>query len=160
MSANSTGGYDFRTQLARGARGEAALDRLFARWYAITPATAAEQRQGIDRHFVAPPGRQLTIEYKTDWTAARTGKAFVETVSVDTANKPGWAYTSQAEHLVYFIPPDDLVYVLRFTVLREQLARWVRVYPGRAIPNRGYHTHGLLVPLREFETLAEAVLTI
>jgi hypothetical protein len=152
--------YDFMAQLARGARGEDVLDRLFRRWYALTPATQAEQRRGIDRHFVTPAGRRLTVEYKTDWTAARTGNAFVETVSVDTAGTPGWAYTSQAAYLVYFIPPDGLVYVLTFAALRAQLRAWTQAYPTRAIPNTTYHTHGLLVPLREFEALAETVLSI
>src|SRR5690606_23251114 len=116
--------YQFDAQHADGLAGEAFLDALFSRWYRIRPASAAQQRRGIDRWFRTAT-RRLAVEYKTDHTAARTGNAFVETVSVDTAHKPGWAYTSQADYLVYYIPPDGLVYVLRFAVLRRELARWV-----------------------------------
>ena len=112
--------YQFDAQHADGLAGEAFLDALFSRWYRIRPASAAQQRRGIDRWFRTTT-RRLAVEYKTDHTAARTGNAFVETVSVDTAHKPGWAYTSQADYLVYYIPPDGLVYVLRFAVLRREL---------------------------------------
>lgn len=151
--------YQFDAQHADGLAGEAFLDALFSRWYRIRPATAAQQRRGIDRWFRTAT-RRLAVEYKTDHTAARTGNAFVETVSVDTTHKPGWIYTSQADYLVYYIPPDGLVYVLRFAVLRRELARWVALYPVRRIPNEGYHTHGLLVALWEFEAHSEAILSV
>lgn len=151
--------YRFDVQHTRGLEGEAALDALFARWYRITAASATEQRQGIDRWF-SHDTRRISVEYKTDTTAARTGNAFVETVSVDTSGKQGWAYTSQADYLAYYIPPDGVVYVMRFSRLRRQLPRWDLLYPTRTIPNQGYHTHGLLVPLREFEALSEAVMSI
>jgi hypothetical protein len=151
--------YPFHTQQAQGEAGEAVLDRFFSRWYRIIPASAQHQRRGIDRVFVAGT-RRIAVEYKSDSTAARTGNAFVETVSVDTAGKPGWVYTSQADFLVYFIPPDDLVYVLRPATLRKALPGWLRRYPVRAIPNAGYHTHGVLVPLDEFERLAQAIYSL
>ena len=152
--------YRFDRQLAAGQQGEAALDEVFRAWFTITPATPAEQRQGIDRWFVDARGRRLAIEYKTDAAAARTGNAFVETVSVDTMHKPGWAHTSRADMLIYFIPPDGLIYALRVSRLRRALPRWERDYPTRQIPNDGYHTHGLLVPLDEFERLAVTVLSV
>ena len=31
---------------------------------------------------------------------------------MDTAGKAGWAYNSQADYLVYYIPGDGLIYVL------------------------------------------------
>jgi hypothetical protein len=151
--------YPFHTQQAQGEAGEAVLDRFFSRWYRILPAGRAQQRRGIDRVFVAGQ-RRLAVEYKSDSTAAKTGNAFVETVSVDTSRTPGWAYTSQADFLVYFIPPDGLVYVVQLATLRRALPGWLRRYPVRAIPNEGYHTHGVLVPLDEFERLAQRVYSI
>ncbi len=151
--------YQFDAQLADGLEGEAFLDAVFRRWYRITPATRAQQRQGINRWFRRDK-RRLSVEYKTDTTAARTGNAFVETVSVDITHTLGWAYTSQADYLAYYIPPDGLVYIIRFDVLRSQLPRWERRYPVRRIANEGYHTQGLLVALREFEACAEAILSV
>jgi len=151
--------YQFDAQHADGLAGEAFLDALFSRWYRIRPASAAQQRRGIDRWFRTAT-RRLAVEYKTDHTAARTGNAFVETVSVDITHTLGWAYTSQADYLAYYIPPDGLVYIIRFDVLRSQLPRWERRYPVRRIANEGYHTQGLLVALREFEACAEAILSV
>jgi len=151
--------YQFDAQHADGLAGEAFLDALFSRWYRIRPASAAQQHRGIDRWFRRDK-RRLSVEYKTDTTAARTGNAFVETVSVDITHTLGWAYTSQADYLAYYIPPDGLVYIIRFDVLRSQLPRWERRYPVRRIANEGYHTQGLLVALREFEACAEAILSV
>lgn len=153
--------YTFTTQLTDGQKGERRLDAFFQKWFVIRPATDAEQRQGIDRHFTRRKDqRAFTIEYKTDHTAGRTGNAFVETISVDTDNKPGWALTSQAQLLIYYIPDTGIIYVIDFARLRRNLPRWQQTYPQRAIPNRGYHTHGLLVPLLEFEKIANQIFPI
>ncbi|MEB2351838.1 MAG: hypothetical protein OZ924_10535 [Burkholderiaceae bacterium] len=171
--------YQFDRQLSIGEEGEAFLDGFFAAWFHIRRATPVEQRQGIDRWFVDARGRRQSVEYKADSTAARTGNAFVETISVDITGKPGWAYSSQARTLAYYItgkpgwayssqartlayyiPPDGLIYIIRLRHLRVVLPRWERDYPTRAVSNAGYHTHGLLVPLHELERLAVTVFTI
>jgi hypothetical protein len=153
--------YKFDEQQAKGRDGEQFLDHWFADWYEIRPATCEEQRQGIDRIFIRrQTGKRLAIEYKTDYRAAQTGNAFVETVSVDTADKAGWAYSAEADYLLYYIPGDSLVYVMTLEILRRELPRWVREYPHRAAQNKGYATHGVLVPLHEFERHAEVVLNV
>lgn len=153
--------YTFDEKFAQGAQGEAFLDAFFKRWYLVFPATPEEQREGIDRYFVHLRQRRvLAIEYKTDERAGQTHNAFVETVSVDTASKPGWAVTSQADYLAYYIPGDGLVYIIKFSKLRLALSRWEKIYQTRQIKNSGYHTHGLIVPLHEFEKLSEAVLSV
>jgi hypothetical protein len=148
--------YDFTTQLHAGADGEARLDAYFAKWYTIRHATRIEQRCGIDRVF-SRPGGHFKVEYKTDATAASTGNAFVETVSVDTIRKAGWAYASEADYLIYYVPGPETIYIVAMPALRRELARWKATYPLRKIPNKDYHTHGLLVPLDEFERIAERV---
>lgn len=152
--------YGFKEQLTKGQQSEAELDSFFAQWYTIEPVTMEQQRQGIDRVFTRKDnGHVFDIEYKTDWTASKTGNAFVETVSVDTANKPGWAHSSQADYLIYYVPGDDLVYVIAFANLRARLHCWQNL-PLRTIPNRGYNTIGRLVPLREFERIATQVISL
>lgn len=151
--------YHFPTQLARGETAEAELDAHFGTWFLITKATREQQRHGIDRIFMnKQDGVVSTVEYKTDWRAFETGNAFVETVSVNTAGKRGWAYTSRSTFLFYHLPsPACLVYILTFSRLRRNLPRWERAYPTRDIQNQGYQTRGLLVPLEEFERTAEEV---
>lgn len=148
--------YNFDEQMQTGDQGEKIMDDFFAaRGYTIRPATPEEQRRGIDRAFRSPKtGRVSLVEYKSDHTAARTGNAFIETVSVDSAGKPGWALTSQADYLVYFIPPTGTIYVIPFLAINWELPRWIRDYPPREAQNDGYKTHGVIIPLTELERQA------
>ena len=160
--------YDFHQQLSQGEDDEAVLDAFFSRFYAIETATAELQRLGIDRIFTARAnGMRKSVEYKSDVTAARTGNAFIETISVDTAGKKGWAFTCCAQYLVYYVPPTGVAYVWQVTRIKEQLPAWLAEperYPVREIPNaRGtdlYRTHGVLVRLTELEPSATYVARI
>lgn len=154
----------FQDSLDAGLAGEQFLDEYFkGRGFRILTAPPAMQLQGVDRIFIDSDNQGTTIEYKTDKTAGRTHRAFVETVSVDVEGTPGWAYTSKADVLAYYIPDDGLVYVIRFSELRRRLSIWLKVYREVSIPNKGkpgtqsYKTRGILVPLHEFEQIAETV---
>ena len=151
--------YSMTDQRKKGEAAEVRLDRHFADRFLIAPASREQQRQGIDRLFThRESGSTYTIEYKTDWTAARTGNAFVETVSVDTADIPGWAYTSQAEWLVYFIPKQRTIYLIAFDDLRANLPHWLAICKAAPpIPNYNYHTLGILVPLSDFAQIASRI---
>ena len=152
--------YGFKEQLTKGEQSEADLDAFFAQWYDIQPVGMDMQRQGVDRIFTRKDnGWIYKVEYKTDWTASKTGNAFVETVSVDTANKSGWAHSSQADYLIYHVPGDELIYVIQLNKLRSCLHRW-KNNPILKIPNNGYNTIGLLVPLCEFERIATQVISL
>ncbi|NJM66902.1 MAG: hypothetical protein HC851_15160 [Acaryochloris sp. RU_4_1] len=139
--------YDFVKQFEIGTQHERTLDEFFRQYYWIKQATRQEQRQGIDRWFHAPDGSSIAVEYKADRTAGRTGNAFIETISVDARAIQGWAYASQADALVYYVPPRKTVWLICFVELRRYLAEWLQHYPIRQIPNEDYCTHGLLVPL-------------
>jgi hypothetical protein len=152
--------YDFTTQLTQGHRHEDAIDVFFNLWYDITTATPAQQRQGIDRLWkrLDGVGRAVTVEYKADSLAGRTGNAFIETVSVDTTNKPGWALSSQAQLLIYLVTDPQTIYMIWMKRLRQHLPRWQQQYPLRWVDNRTYHTGGHLVPLHELETIAARII--
>ncbi len=150
--------YQFSSQVKTGTRGETFLDDFFSRWFQIAEAGTDDQRRGIDRYFTTRNHkRRFSVEYKTDERAARTGNAFIETISVDSSGKAGWAYTSQADYLLYYVPETGLIYMMKMGLIREHLSSWKEEYPLRQIPNQGYHTHGLLVPLIDLEHYAEAV---
>lgn len=154
--------YDFTTQLRKGEAAERRLDEHFSTWFTITPASRDEQRRGIDRWFVGrTTGQRFAVEYKTDWKAARTGNAFVETISVSGV-KPGWAFTSQARWLIYYAPGDggEQVYMVRMEALRERLRRWMGRWPEKVVLNDGYETRGVIVPLAEFERVAFQVTSL
>ncbi len=150
--------YNFNRQYLQGEQGATFLDRYFSRWFEIERVDAKVQREGIDRYFTTRDHkRRLAVEYKTDETASRTGNAFIETISVDTSDKPGWIYTSKADYLFYYLPTRAVIYMLNMDLLRQRLSNWQAHYPVRKIPNTGYHTHGLLVPLSELEKFAEGI---
>jgi hypothetical protein len=152
--------HDFDAQRTRGETGEAILDRFFeARGHLIQPATRGQQLRGIDRVFVKD-GKIAYVEYKTDYRAHETGHVFVETISVDTDDTAGWAYTSGADFLVYYIPALNRILVMPLENLRKLLPGWVEAHPTRPAQNKAYATHGVLVPLSEFEGHATQVFTI
>lgn len=150
--------FNFQRQLAEGERGEKFLDNFFAPVFDIRAASREQQRQGIDRIFTERKSRRsLTVEYKTDARAGTTGNAFVETESVSAGHKPGWALSSRADYLVYYIPEPATVYIIRMATLRRRLPHWKGRYPERRVSNIGYETTGVLVPLAEFEIIATEV---
>ena len=153
--------YEMREKLLQGEIGELFLDDYFRRWYRIMPATPYQQRLGIDRLFFRRDnGIEYAIEYKCDATSARTGNAFIETVSVDNQDKPGWAIYCQADFIIYFVDGCGPAYVIRPEQIREKLPAWQSQYPSRAIPNKGYKTIGLLVPLTQLKPISQIVLPI
>jgi hypothetical protein len=148
--------YDFDNQMRQGDQAAEFLDTFFrGKGYTIRPATRDEQRAGIDRVFTSPKdGKVSLVEYKADSAAARTGNAFIETISVDAAGKMGWALTAKSDILVYFIPPTGVIYVLQFKTLQFELPRWIREYPPRSARNNSYSTHGIIIPLTELDKSA------
>ncbi len=144
--------FNFDMQLKRGEESEAFLDAFFSERFEVRPVSAQEQRSGLDRFFVdRATGARRSVEYKTDWRAAETHNAFVETVSVDSHEKPGWVHTCSADLLFYYVPGEELVYVFVPSELRRLLPEWELRYPTRKAKNEGYWTHGVCVPLAEFE---------
>jgi hypothetical protein len=153
--------YEFTKQKAKGQQFEAFLDKYFSARFDIRRATWDQQHQGIDRIFTLRDTKKtFSVEYKADSMACRTHNAFVETVSVDTQNIPGWAHTSKAAKLMYYVPGVEVIYVIPFSRLRAQLSRWAEEYPLKWAQNKGYRTAGLLVDLDEFEKVAEAVISV
>lgn len=152
--------YGFFEQLAIGEAYERRLDEHFRQALeiaAIMPATRMQQSAGIDRIWHLKDGRLTTVEYKADDKAGRTGNAFVETISVDTTNKPGWAVASTAMLLAYLVTEPETIYLIAMDRLRAELPRWQRQYRTTYAQNDGYRTHGVLVPLVEFERIAAKV---
>ena len=148
--------YEFEERLLVGERSEQLLDQFFRRWFAIAPTSIADQKcHGGDRTFQRRDGSTFTVEYKADTIAASTGNAFIELVSVDRLNRDGWARSSIADQLAYYVTGSDTCYVVPMRQLREALPQWEQRYPHRRAHNvDDYHSEGVLVPLRELAELA------
>jgi hypothetical protein len=146
---NATPEYKFRDQFDQGKRAEDFLDHYFARWFHIQPvALETELSEGYDRIYTRKiDGEQLRIEYKADYQAAESKNAFIETISVYEDRKPGWAYTSQADMLIYYVPPLGTIHMIPLGAIRIMLPGWKLRFREVHAPNEGYRTYGLLVPL-------------
>ena len=154
----STDSYDFNRQLSAGEAGEFELDRHFRARYKIQRISRDAQKAGIDRVFTSKRRRhRYTVEYKTDARAAATGNAFIETVSVDAEDKAGWGYTSCAQIVAYYVPPTHKVYLAETMRIKHELPKWESSYPTRSVPNDGYNTIGVLVPLDVFAAVCFVV---
>ena len=99
----------------------------------------------------ADPDGQYLIDYKCDEAWRRTRNVFIETVSNARTGRRGWALTSEAEWLLYFLTPDRVL-VLTFTAVRRHLPTWQARFRLRAAVNDGYDTLGLCVPVSVVET--------
>ena len=153
--------YNFNGKLSEGEQHEADLDRYYSQWFDIQSVSMNAQRSGIDRVWTRKSTNvSYSMEYKSDTKAASTGNAFIETVSVDAAGKPGWAYTSCAQLLAYYVPPLNRVYHLTMMAIKNNVDKWAKMYPPGKAKNDGYYTHGVLVPLSEFQKHAYRIIEI
>lgn len=156
--------YAFQDQLNHGQRYELALDRYFGQFYDIEPASMNLQRMGVDRIFKTPGTTvQEFWEYKADMSAHRTGNSFIETVSVDKGGSVvshGWAIKTIAHRLVYYITEARLAYVLDPVQVRAKLPVWEARYKSMHCQNKGYRSHGILVPLHNFRGIAQQIIQI
>lgn len=135
---------------------EAELDKAFGQAYIIEQATREQERFGIDRVYEHRLSRvRYSVEYKTDHKTPETGNVFIETTSVDSAGKRGWAFTSTCQVLIYFIPGFE--YALRADMMdiKRRLPEWIERFAEAPAMNKDrsgkyYRTLGQLVPLSVF----------
>lgn len=132
------------------------LDAWFGAAYQLRLATVEEQWRGIDRVAIDDGGRCVGLDYKCDCRCVETGNLFIETVSNAQTGRPGWALTSEAMWLVYFVVPDHVLMFLT-SQLRAQLPNWAACCLERPAHNEGYDTLGLCVPFDLASRTAEYV---
>lgn len=156
--------HKFDESLAFGQYMENLLDDYFSTWFLIEEVSMELQYLGIDRIFTKhSTGERFSVEYKADRRAHDTGNVFIETVSVQKGNtieKLGWALTSTAQRLVYFIPGPNRVYILDMVDIRDMLSKWGDTCKVATAENEGYVGKGLLVPITEIETHARGRMVI
>lgn len=153
-------------QWASGQSVEAFLDDYFGYMGWHIERTTPHQERALhlgDRIFIRN-GQSYFVEYKSGIQTHYSGNLFIETVSVDTNSTPGWAYTCQADYLMYACLLDHKILVFVPAVLRSQIPEMklkFRETQTRHGQNDGYNTHGLLVPLRYAEdNLASKVIDL
>lgn len=155
--------YDFRERHDRGKEAERFIYEAFQGRFCVIPAPRYLQDQGVDFTFSGQSG-VFKVELKTDDRAHQTGNAFIETVSNDREGLLGWAHTSQADWLLYWVPGRHQCYRLAMGDIRDRVPHWRQVHDERSIPNKGYggdyNTIGLLVPLLELAAISLEVMAL
>jgi len=152
-------------QWIEGMAVEKFLDKFFAaRGWEIFRTTPRQER-GLclgDRLFVKGKWHYF-VEYKSGMQTAVTGNIFLETISVDAAGRPGWVYTCTADWLMYACLGNGKILVLEPERLRSCIERLKEKFhvAHTGSQNKGYQTHGVVVPLAFAETeIAVQVVTI
>lgn len=142
------------------------LDRYFeALGWTITPTTRHEERDLClgDRHF-RRGDEHFLVEYKSGLQTGATGNVFLETVSVDSQGIKGWVYTCQADFIFYGALLNKKILIFKPCVLRDHindLATRFRTAKTGKQQNKGYDTHGVVVPLEVAEReLASKVISL
>lgn len=155
------------TEQFRNGKGvEQFLDGYFRRLGYVIHQTTPYQERALclgDREFTRG-GERLFIEYKSGIQTYYTGNVFLETISVDTTNTPGWVYTCQADLIYYACLLNGKILVFLPEFLRANIddlkQRFKEVKTGKK-QNQNYDTHGVIVPLDYAEKfLAEKIIIL
>lgn len=153
--------YDFETQHKIGQKGEIFLDQWLRPMYHVADVSQdlKYQQSGIDRVVTRSDGTAVTVEYKSDIAAKRTGNLFFETVSNSKDGTPGWGWASQADYWIILIPEQEIL-VFKPGKLRALVWDLQQTLKERSIPNRGYNTIGYPISLIKARKVASQVKTL
>jgi hypothetical protein len=147
--------YQFDTQNHIGKSGEHYIDKWLRHTYKIIDVSCISryQKAGIDRIVTRPDGSNVTLEYKVDFTAKRTGNIFFETVSNDKKEIPGWGWTSQADYWIFLIPKQELI-IFKPGNLRNLVWGLKESLNKKIVPNTDYNTIGYPIPLKDARSIS------
>lgn len=158
--------YDLQEQLELSRQRDHEIDKHVKNVWLVNTVNRDFERAGVDRIWThRDSGMRWSVEYKHDTLAHKTGNVFVETVSVDTAGKKGWAYTSTAQLLVYYVVEGEYAFIARMHEIRRRLPGWERFYKAKHATTtdragNAYKTWGVLIPLQTFRAASEKVVPV
>lgn len=143
--------HNFKNSLNFGKQAESQLDEIFSKWYQIKEVSLDDERKlGIDRIFTKTDGTQLTVEYKADRQALKTGNIFIE---LEVGGKPGWTRKTVADVVIYSFVRENRIesaLILTQTLIKSLLPEWEQL-PKKRIQNTGFHGIGVLVKIESLK---------
>lgn len=153
--------HSFQASKKVGDMGEAQLDKFFSEKFTIEDVDMTQQKLGWDRIFTHKErGTRASVEYKTDTMSHKTNNIFVEIWSNKEAGKRGWAYTTTAQWLYYFVTGLDEVFIVDVAKLKLYLENWQIQFKVKSARNPNYTSEGMLVPIDVFKSVAYEVLSV
>lgn len=159
QQSTRSGWFTKSDQFTRGKLVEKLLDLYLNQWFDITKTTDYQERVAClgDRKFKLGDGCRY-VEYKSGIQTSITGNLFLETVSVDAAEKPGWVITCQADWLIYALVFEYELLFFKPDRLRGFLPALKQRYQEKPTANKqnpNYKTWGLIVPYRNISPFCE-----
>jgi hypothetical protein len=158
---------NFKESYEKAEKYNIALDNYFSnRFTVIACETRATQSLGVDRFLVSnKTGLRLSVEYKVDFRAGRSGNAFIETRQrfEDGRLVPGWGFSTCAQLIAYFVVGRAAVYLLDTLKMKRELPHYSKFFPktdwvvNLKQDGTNYAAKGILVPL---EILEKACLSV
>ena len=150
--------YRFEAQNNLGQKGESFLDAWLSKKYEIIDVSAHPkyQKSGIDRLISRADGLAISIEYKYDAAAKRTGNLFFETISNDRKKTPGWGWASQADYWIFLIPETEIL-IFKPGNLRSFVWREKNSLQEKEVQNKNYKTLRYPIPLPQARRNAYSV---
>jgi len=139
--------YDFKEQYISGLAGEWVMEKYHLPFYEIEKTGKRGEKAGIDFIFSRGEEKQWLVEVKTDFKSQIYGNVIMEIVSVDRTNKPGWAYTSTCDYLLYYLWHTNEVLYFQMGEIKNNIDAWKEDYPVRPIKNDGFNTIGVKLPV-------------
>ncbi len=150
--------HDFEEQLAYSeeASQEAFWDAVYRKAFPTLvnhmpcPGDVESQRMGIDRLILLSNGQTLKIDEKK--RRKDRNDVLLEYVSVDTTGAPGWVEKDLAiDYIAYAFMPSRQCLLMPWPQLRRAWFgfkdQWLRKYKIPPVPNKGYHTLCVAVPI-------------
>jgi hypothetical protein len=143
------GMFDWETQFAAGLKGESlARKYLEGRGYTITKDDRLDRYRGID--FVGQKGEhRSTFQVKTE--TYQNGNIAFELWSKLRQRIPGGHLTTQAMFIIHMLPRG--LVVLSKRILREKEHEVIQNLPCKVVPNLGYYSIIIPVPIDRLRDL-------
>lgn len=153
--------HTFNNSKKVGDAGEATLDKFFKDKFNIEEVDISQQKLGWDRVFThLESGARASVEYKTDTQSHKTGNIFIEIWSNKESGKRGWAYTTTAQWLYYYVLGAEEVYIVDVVKLKLYLKNWEKQFIIKGAKNPNYSSEGMLVPIEIFKSICYEVIKL
>jgi hypothetical protein len=157
--------HNFDDSLSKGRLGEEKIIEMFSNTFSsylcqpdILDCVFANyprlQRQGVDLILSFP---QIKVEIKTReayWYCKKDILLETDSVVINhITKKQGWIYTTVADLILYLWWTDDQKqtfqdgYILFPKSIHPFLNEWIKQYPKKSAPNKGYDTLSIHVPI-------------
>lgn len=130
---------------------KAELGAYFSQWYDVTHVDSKKKDFEFTRD-----GKTTSAKLIVDEKAGDTSRLFIEVWSVYELGRYGWAWTTDADLLLYFASPDT-IYIAKPIDVRQEIPYWMGVFGTVSVKRKGFHRVGIPVSEEVFRDICVSV---